>query len=153
MELLKIGDFARLAGTNLRTLRYYEEVGLLMPASRSQGGFRYYRPEDLNRLNMIRDLQGLGLQLEQIRDLMTAPRDSGEREAMLERVRSALKEQDRLIAERIERLQAQRSEIAHALEKMQACDCCPHTPCAENNYCEPCRLTGEKLPSPISALF
>ena len=49
--------------------------------------------------------------------------------------------------------QAQRSEIAHALEKMQACDCCPHTPCAENNYCEPCRLTGEKLPSTISALF
>ena len=35
-ELLKIGDFARVAGTNLRTLRYYEELGLLTPAARSQ---------------------------------------------------------------------------------------------------------------------
>jgi hypothetical protein len=42
-KLLKIGAFAELAGTNLRTLCYYEEVGLLQPAARSSGGFRYYR--------------------------------------------------------------------------------------------------------------
>ena len=42
-KLLKIGAFAELAGTNLRTPCYYEEVGLLQPAGRSSGGFRYYR--------------------------------------------------------------------------------------------------------------
>ena len=60
-QLLKIGDFAKLAGTNLRTLRYYEEIGLLQPASRSTGGFRYYRSEDLDRLRMVTSLKGLGL--------------------------------------------------------------------------------------------
>ena len=40
-ELLLIGEFAKLAGTNLRTLRYYEERGLFKPARRSRGGFRY----------------------------------------------------------------------------------------------------------------
>ena len=60
-ELLKIGAFAELAGTNLRTLRYYEEIGLLEPALRSRGRFRYYRPTDLNRVRMIRNLQDLGL--------------------------------------------------------------------------------------------
>ena len=70
-DLLKIGDFARLAETNLRTLRYYEELGLLSPSHRSQGGFRYYRRTDVNRVNMIRDLQELGLQLEQIRELIS----------------------------------------------------------------------------------
>ena len=49
-DLVKIGDFARLAHTNLRTLRYYEEIGLLQPALRSDGGFRYFRQTDLNNI-------------------------------------------------------------------------------------------------------
>ena len=69
-DLLKIGDFARLANTNLRTLRYYEEVGLLVPAARSDGGFRYYRPTDVNRVRLVWDLQQLGLQLEKIAKLL-----------------------------------------------------------------------------------
>ena len=81
VELLKIGEFAKFAQTNLRTLRYYEELGLLTPASRSQGGFRYYRRTDVNRLAMIRDLQSLGLQLERIRELM-ATRESIDDKAM-----------------------------------------------------------------------
>src|SRR4051812_49004365 len=82
-SLLKIGDFARLADTNLRTLRYYEELGLLAPASRSQGGFRYYRRTDVNRVHMIRDLQELGLQLDRIRELMAARENGEEREPFL----------------------------------------------------------------------
>ena len=69
-DLLKIGDFAKLANTNLRTLRYYEELGLIQPATRSQGGFRYYRHTDIHRVQMIRDLQELGLHLDRIRELM-----------------------------------------------------------------------------------
>src|SRR5688572_29001550 len=98
--LLKIGDFARLAGTNLRTLRYYEEIGLLVPAARSQGGFRYYRGTDLNRLNMVRDLQELGLHLDRIRELMSTREELGSRAGFLKRVRAALAEQDRLLAQK-----------------------------------------------------
>jgi len=151
--LLKIGDFARLAGTNLRTLRYYEEIGLLAPAARSQGGFRYYRDTDLNRLNMVRDLQELGLHLDRIRELMSTREELGSRAGFLGRVRAALAEQDRLLAERSRALEIQRTRIAQALGKIGECENCRHMPADSNNHCEPCLLTGEALPATVSALF
>lgn len=151
--LLKIGDFARLAGTNLRTLRYYEEIGLLEPAARSQGGFRYYRQTDLNRLNMIRDLQELGLHLDRIRELMETRHGAESREQFLVRVRGALEEQDRLLAEKIATLEEQRRRIGEALDKVHECERCRHMPSDNNNHCEPCALTGQPLPATVSALF
>lgn len=152
-DLLKIGDFARVAGTNLRTLRYYEELELLRPARRSQGGFRYYRATDLNRLNMIRDLQELGLHLDRIRELM-ATRDRDEaRPVFLERVREALREQDRLLGERIAALEHQRERLTAAAKKLSDCECCKHLPGPANNFCEPCVITGHPLPAKVSALF
>lgn len=153
VELLKIGDFAKLAGTNLRTLRYYEEMGLLIPASRSAGGFRYYRRCDLNRLAMIHDLQSLGLPLERIRDLMAARDTAGARKDFLAKVRVALAEQDRLLSQRIESLSAQRESIARANAKLHDCEGCRHAPTSDNNYCDPCQMTGERLPTTLSALF
>ena len=153
VELLKIGEFAKFAQTNLRTLRYYEELGLLTPASRSQGGFRYYRRTDVNRLSMIRDLQSLGLQLERIRELMATREALGDKRHFFERVRGALREQDRLLEERIESLSGQRERIAVALTKVGSCEACEHHPAADNNFCEPCRLTGDPLPDTVSALY
>lgn len=152
-DLLKIGEFARLAGTNLRTLRYYEELGLMRPATRSEGGFRYYRRTDLNRLNMIRHLQELGLQLERIGELLDTRRDEPSRDEFVGRVRHALSEQDRLIGERIEQLKAQRSKLAEAVGRLTICASCEHQPRPENNFCEPCQASGEALPTHLSALF
>ncbi|MEO6708540.1 MAG: MerR family transcriptional regulator [Planctomycetota bacterium] len=153
IELLKIGDFAKLAGTNLRTLRYYEELGLLIPASRSQGGFRYYRRTDLNRLGMIHDLQSLGLALDRIRDLMATREQGGTRKEFLAKVLTALNEQDRLLELRVAELAAQRNNIASAVSKLNDCGSCKHAPQSDNNYCEPCQMTGERLPATLSALF
>jgi DNA-binding transcriptional MerR regulator len=153
VELLKIGDFARVAGTNLRTLRYYEELGLLAPASRSQGGFRYYRRTDMHRLNMIRDLQNLGLNLERIRELMATRELLDRRDQFLARVREALSEQDRLLADRVRALEEQRGGIARAFAKLHECENCRHSPSPANNFCEPCSMTGQALPETISALF
>ena len=152
-ELLKIGDFARAAATNLRTLRYYEEIGLITPASRSQGGFRYYRTTDVHRVQMIRDLQDLGLHLERIRDLIAARSADEPRERFLERVRTALQEQDRMLGERMRALEEQRRKVSQALHKIGECRHCSHSPAADNNFCEPCALTGEHLPEHLSALY
>lgn len=153
VELLKIGDFAKLAGTNLRTLRYYEELRLLIPASRSQGGFRYYRRTDLNRLQMVHDLKALGLPLERIRDLMATRESGNTRQEFLAKVRAALAEQDRLLLTRIGELEAQRTSIGAAVQKLANCETCRHSPTHENNHCEPCQMTGERLPETLSALF
>lgn len=152
-ELLKIGDFAELVGTNLRTLRYYEELGLIEPAERSAGGFRYYRPTDVNRVHLIRDLQDLGLPLDRIRALVG---DRGAEEAgaaLAERVGGALRAHDALLVERMERLEAQRGRVAQALTKLSACRSCEHHPHPGNNFCEPCSCDGERLPDLLSALF
>ena len=152
-ELLKIGDFAKFAETNLRTLRYYEELGLLHPAARSPGGFRFYRRTDINRLGMIRDLQSLGLQLERIRELMSTREACDNRGQFFARVQVALREQDRLLAERQESIEEQRSRIAVALSKVSECEACDHMPGVANNFCEPCRLSGDPLPGTVSALY
>ncbi len=153
VELLKIGDFAKLAGTNLRTLRYYEELELLIPASRSQGGFRYYRRTDLHRLAMVHDLQSLGLSLDKIRELMETRTTGRSRKDFLAKVRTALQEQDRLLRARVAELESQRSKIALAQGKLRECEVCRYSPLGDNNYCEPCQVTGEHLPSTLSALF
>ena len=151
--LLKIGDFAKTANTNLRTLRYYEELGLLHPAARSEGGFRYYRPTDVHRVRLIWDLQQLGLQLERIAELLSTRDESLTHEQLLERVRSALQEQDRLLVERISQLEAQRGKVSAALLKLEDCRSCSHHPTPENNFCEPCRASQQPLPDLLSALF
>jgi MerR family Zn(II)-responsive transcriptional regulator of zntA len=152
-RLLKIGDFAKLAGTNLRTLRYYEEIGLLQPASRSSGGFRFYRPEDLDRLRMVASLQRLGLELASIRELMDTRVEGRTRAEFLSRVRRALREQANLIDERIAALTRQRAGLDTALGKLSECESCEHHPAAENNFCHPCQVDGRAVPPDLSALF
>ena len=152
-DLLKIGEFAKLAHTNLRTLRYYEELGLLRPAKRSEGGFRYYRPTDLNRVEMIHGLQELGLALERINEIMTFPDPLLHRARWVDRIGQALEEQGRLIDERVAALGERKRQIGVALEKLKLCTDCDHTPRDENNHCEPCSRTGDQLPSILSALF
>lgn len=153
LELVKIGDFARLANTNLRTLRYYEEIGLLHPAKRSSGGFRFYRREDLDRLRMVNRLQELGLELARIRDLMVTRVNGLSHREFVERVRRALTEQARLIDERIKSLLEQQKGLEEALTKLGECVGCELHPAAENNFCHPCQIDGKALPVELSALF
>jgi DNA-binding transcriptional MerR regulator len=151
--LIKIGDFARRAGTNLRTLRYYEELGLVLPAARSAGGLRYYRAAELDRMAMIAGLQRLGLELVQIRGLLATREPGASREESMARVRHALSEQGELIDQRLAELTAQRRRVDEALAKLGECDACSHHPAVGNNFCHPCQLDGRPLPADLSALF
>ena len=126
---------------------------MVRPALRSEGGFRYYRPTDLNRVRMISDLQALGLQLDQIRDLLDTTRKGDTRARWVRRVEQALTEQKRHLEERVKALAEQREQIDLALVKLELCCDCEHTPGAENNFCEPCQRTEEPLPPFLSALY
>ncbi|MFB3738139.1 MAG: MerR family transcriptional regulator [Candidatus Velamenicoccus archaeovorus] len=69
----RIGEVAERAGVTPRTLRYYEELGLLAPAGHSPGGARRYSDEDVGRVLRIRELQELmGFDLQAIRRIVTA---------------------------------------------------------------------------------
>jgi|GEM_PF-401408 len=71
---LRIGDVAKLAGTTPRTIRYYEEIGLLPNApERPSGGHRLYTQAEVERLReVIRLKELLGVTLEELKDLLTA---------------------------------------------------------------------------------
>lgn len=70
-ELFRIGEAAEQAGVSCRTLRYYEELELLVPAGYSAGGARRYTADDIQRLLRIRELQQLlGFDLGEIRSIL-----------------------------------------------------------------------------------
>lgn len=70
-DAARIGELAMRAGVSTRTLRYYEELGLLSPSGHSRGGARRYSEDDADRLVRIRELQELmGLNLQEIRTIL-----------------------------------------------------------------------------------
>ncbi|WP_229924436.1 MerR family transcriptional regulator [Streptomyces sulfonofaciens] len=108
---MQIGEVAARTELSLRTIRHYEETGLVVPSARSQGGFRLYTESDVARLMVIRRMKPLGFTLEQMRDLLEATDrldagaglGAGERDALLERVRGY----ERAAVEQVERLRVQ----------------------------------------------
>ncbi|MFJ3999675.1 MerR family transcriptional regulator [Streptomyces parvus] len=110
---MQIGEVAARTELSLRTIRHYEETGLVTPSARSQGGFRLYTETDVARLMVIRRMKPLGFTLDQMRDLLDATDrlDAGavlgaeERAALLERVRAYQRE----AADQVEKLRVQLS--------------------------------------------
>ncbi|MCK9900333.1 MerR family transcriptional regulator [Frankia sp. Cpl3] len=69
-DVHQIGDVAERVGLSLRTVRYYEEAGLLMPVGRTVGGFRLYDDDAVDRLFLIKKMKPLGFTLEEMRSLL-----------------------------------------------------------------------------------
>ncbi|MER7490659.1 MerR family transcriptional regulator [Streptomyces sp. NPDC126497] len=108
---MQIGEVAARTELSLRTIRHYEEAGLVIPSARSRGGFRLYTDDDVQRLMVIRRMKPLGFSLEQMRDLLDATDrldagtglDAEERETLVERVRGY----ERAAGEQVARLRVQ----------------------------------------------
>jgi len=69
---LRIGAVAHLAGVSIDTVRYYERRGLLRPAGRLPSGYRFYTDAAVARIRLARHLQGLGMTLEEVAELLQA---------------------------------------------------------------------------------
>lgn len=76
-RLMRIGEVAVVSGMKPKTIRFYEEMGLLPPPSRNAAGYRMYTMRDVDRLRFIQKAKGVGLSLEEIRSI-TALRNRGE---------------------------------------------------------------------------
>lgn len=100
--LLQIGEAADRVGLSLRTVRYYEEVGLFTPSARSPGGFRLYSTADVERLAILKGMKPIGFSLDQIRELMDLLDRADEDPAD---IKSGLERYANLAAERVERLE------------------------------------------------
>ncbi|MEU7878563.1 MerR family transcriptional regulator [Microbispora bryophytorum] len=109
--LAQIGEVAERLGLSLRTIRHYEEVGLIVPA-RTQGGFRLYSEQDVQRLALIRRMKPLGFTLEEMRDLLDIT-DRLAREDDEPGLLARLQLFERAVAERADKL---REQLAMARE-------------------------------------
>ncbi|MGQ1839171.1 MerR family transcriptional regulator [Kocuria turfanensis] len=87
---MQIGELAERTGLSLRTIRHYDDVGLL-PASRTEGGFRVYTEQDVERLLVVRQMKPLGFTLEEMAELLellgAEPASPGRLADYLERAR------------------------------------------------------------------
>lgn len=70
LQHMQIGEVADRVGLSLRTIRYYEEVGLVQPSARTSGGFRLYTEPDVARLRLVKRMKTLGFSLDEMGDLL-----------------------------------------------------------------------------------
>jgi MerR family transcriptional regulator, repressor of the yfmOP operon len=132
-NLFRIEQVSARTGLTKRTLRYYEEVGLLPPTGRTDGNYRRYNEEDIQRLERIKKLRDLlGFSLADIRELLNAEDERGlikvayqhETEAsakidQLDRADELIRSQLHLIEQKMEGLEQMRSGLLSKLERHQ----------------------------------
>lgn len=111
MREVSIGGVCEETGLSPRTVRYYEELGLLPGVRRRSGGRRVYGPDELERLRFIQRLQLLGLPLAEIRELNEVHALGGSTAAMLERLDQVLEQRLSDLDARIGELTALRDQI------------------------------------------
>ncbi|AKU91731.1 MerR family transcriptional regulator [Vulgatibacter incomptus] len=121
---LSTGDLARRSGTTLRTVRFYEEAGLLEPSVVGKGGRRLYTEGDLERLTLIADLRELDLSIEEIRELLRMREGCTSAPELSERFGSALAEQLDRTQRRLAALHRLSAEFDAALRALGSCRSC-----------------------------
>jgi MerR family transcriptional regulator, thiopeptide resistance regulator len=101
---LKVGDLAKQTGVSVRTLHYYDEIGLLSPSDRTEVGYRLYSKNDIMRLQQIVSLKQIGFSLEEIRDCLAQNNRSFAE--IVQMHASKLRQQIELSQKLLERLEA-----------------------------------------------
>lgn len=120
---------AKRAGVSLRTVRYYEEIGLLPPASLTSGGIRLYSQRDVTRLRFIRRLKALGMSIEEIRLSLGLEPPQGRR-PRVERTLELLQLQKVKTGQQMAELVQLQREVEEALAYVGRCTTCAPQKCA-----------------------
>ena len=111
-HLIKIGEMARLFGLNIRTLRYYDEIGILKAAyTDEKTGYRYYSIEQFEQLNVIRYFRAQGMSLDTIGEIMEH-RDP-------KKIQNQLKKQHSLVEQQIQELQLRKIRLQNRIDQIE----------------------------------
>lgn len=116
---MRIGEVAEQVGVTTKTIRYYEQIGLLPEAPRTDSGYRTYGAETVDRVEFIRDAQATGLSLTEIQSILDL-KAHGERSC--EHTRSLLRRHIDDIDEQMQRLRSARSMLVGFAERAERTD-------------------------------
>jgi len=162
-KLLKVGDLARQSGKSARALRLYEELGLLTPTARSNGGFRLYDESAVTRIRWIELLQESGFTLHQIQGLLHAWQRTHYGPDAMDKVRDTFAARLAKTRAALARYQDLERELVGSLEYLNTCqecrpprttaDDCPHCP-VDHGVTEPPALVAgfHSSPAPNGAI-
>lgn len=117
------------SGKTARTLHFYEELGLLRPSARTNGGFRLYSDEALLRIQWIERLQEIGFSLSEIQEFLARLNEEANGPEAMTRLADFYREKLEDTRERLRRLQALEQDLANSIDYLEGCrPCDPLTP-------------------------
>lgn len=114
--MLKIGDVARLSGTGIEALRFYEKSGLLDRPARTESGYRLYDRGVLDRLSFIKQAQALGFSLDEIRRIIADARAGA---SPCDEVREIVHRRLEELDERMREMRSYRKKLAETLREWE----------------------------------
>jgi DNA-binding transcriptional MerR regulator len=122
---LTIGQVAKSSGVAAKTIRYYEQIGVLPAPSRAASGYRLYDQPGVERLRFIRRARSLGLPLRELKALM-ATLNGGAQPALRPRLRAVVRAQLDAVTNQISELERLRLQLEHILRQMRTAVRRPH---------------------------
>lgn len=129
-NLFQIGELSNKAEVSKRTIRYYEEIGLLSPERVSSGGFRLYSVNELQRLKIIKQFKELDFSLEQIKEILQSDSNQ-EKEEKINYSRQVIETQLVAIQKQIDKLKKAKGKNHKMLDMLNQCLVCENETCPQ----------------------
>jgi DNA-binding transcriptional MerR regulator len=145
--LYRIGELAQKAGVTTRTIRYYEELGILSTPRRPQARHRRYSQKDLLHLQRVQQLKSFGLTLGEIREIFDLSRQDPSGEKSRLRLLTRYREKWREAVRRKERIEAYIGDLEwhiDQLERVGNFQACPGEECRSCRYTGICKFYNDK---------
>lgn len=134
--MLTIGDLSRRTGVKVPTIRYYEQMGLLREADRTEGNQRRYEKSDLDQLTFIRHARDLGIDIDSIRELISLSRHPQSPCAGADTIATQQLDNVRQKIERLKRLEHELERIVSHCHGNTIEDCYVIRALSDHSLCE-----------------
>jgi DNA-binding transcriptional MerR regulator len=146
--LLTTGEMARRSNNTLRTVRFYEEEGILRPVRRTEGGHRLFDKRELERLMLVTDLRTAGLSLDEIKQLLELKQRSPTGSDAAKQAKVILARRVDELKEKLAVLARLQQDLTDAADIMTGCLDCDEAP--EKTDCGACNVLASKPTLPRS---
>lgn len=152
-KTFRVGELAKKTGKTVRTIHFYEELGLLQPSERSPGGFRMYTDSALERIRWIEQIQNLGFSLTDIRAFLDEFRSHDTGPESMRILQGFYRQKLEETRENIARMKTLEKELESSLVYLEACqDCTTSLDLDSCAACDHVAHSEQETPSMVAAV-